>query len=113
MSSKYYTKVDHPERACVICGKMFKPKRCTARTCGSSRCRSRLAAEQRKEWAKANQAAIRDRKRNYKPPMHSDECYELPEEPKPRRKSNIVAIGYAERQIARSLELAGKVRTEL
>jgi len=113
MSSKYYTKVDHPERACVICGKMFKPKRCTARTCGSSRCRSRLAAEQRKEWAKVNQAAIRDRKRNYKPPRHPDECYELPEEPKPRRKSDIVAIGYAERQIAKSLELAGKVKTEL
>jgi len=113
MSSKYYTKVDHPERACVICGKMFKPKRCTARTCGSSRCRSRLAAEQRKEWAKVNQAAIRDRKKNYKPALHPDECYELPEEPKPRRKSNIVAIGYAERQIAKSLELAGKVKTEL
>ena len=30
-----------------------------------------------------------------------------------RYKDNIVAIGYAERQIAKSLELAGKVRTEL
>lgn len=113
MKKSYYKKVDYPERPCVICGKMFKPKRCTTKTCGSTRCKNRLAAEQRKEWARQNQASIRDRKRNYKPPKHADECYELPEEPKPRRKGNIIAIGYAERQIARSLELAGKVNTKL
>ena len=113
MRKQYYTKVDYPERPCVICGKMFKPKRCTSKTCGSTRCKNKLQAKQRKEWARQNQASIRDRKRNYKPPERPDECYELPEEPKPRRKSNIIAIGYAERQIARSLELAGKVRTEL
>ena len=113
MRKQYYTKVDYPERPCPICGVMFKPKRCTTKTCSNPKCRNKFKNEQQRAWAKANQAAIRDRKRNYKPPMHPDECYELPEEPKERRKSNIVAIGYAERQIARSLELAGKVRTEL
>ncbi len=112
MRKQYYKRVDYPETPCPICGKMFKPKRSNQRTCGAIKCKNRMQAEFRKEWEKSHRESINERKRRYRAEEAAAEAV-LVEEPKPKHKSNIVAIGYAERQIAKSLELAGKVRTEL
>lgn len=98
MSNKY------EPRACEICGRMYVPKRFDQRTCASVECvreRKRLYAIK-----KLHEGAYRARKREYMRQSRTPEPY------KPK-EDTIVAIGYAERQIARSLELAGKVRTEL
>ena len=88
-------------RACEICGKMYIPRRSDQRTCASKECireRKRLYAIKR-----LHEGAYRARKREYMRQRRTPE----PHKPK---EDTIVAIGYAERQIARSLEMAGKVK---
>jgi hypothetical protein len=90
-------------RICEICGKPFKPGRQDQRTCASVECtreRKRLYAAK-----KRNEGEYRARKREFMRRKRS------PEERKP--KDTIIAIGYAERQRAETLRLAGKVNTEL
>ena len=91
-------------RACEICGRMYKPSRIDQRTCASIECtreRKRLYAA-----CKLKENAYRANKRDYIKRKREPEIHE----PKP---DTIIAIGYAERQIAASLEKAGKVKTEL
>lgn len=93
-------------RVCEICGRLYKPSRKDQRTCASEEC----TRERRRIYAlKLNSEGVyKARKREYmrRRRERASEAYQ----PKP---DTIVAIGYAERQIARSLELAGKVKTEL
>ena len=95
MSSK------HEPRACEICGRMYIPRRCDQRTCASVECvreRKRLYAIK-----KLNEGAYRARKREYMIQRRTPEPY------KPK-EDTIVAIGYAERQMAKTLEMVGKVK---
>lgn len=99
----------HEPRICCVCGEEFVPTRTNQRSCSNPECKHTMKRRQQKEWYRANYTKALAGRRNYmrrvrgrKPEYHH--------EPKP---DTIVAIGYAERQIARSLELAGKVRTEL
>ena len=97
-SSKY------EPRACEICGRMYVPRRCDQRTCASVECvreRKRLYAIK-----KLHEGAYRARKRDYMRQRRTPE----PHTPK---QDTIVAIGYADRQMAASLKMAGKVNTEL
>lgn len=91
-------------RACEICGQMYKPSRRDQRTCASPECvreRKRLYAIK-----KLHEGAYRARKREYMKRKRTPEDYMVKED-------TIVAIGYADRQMAASLKMAGKVRTEL
>lgn len=88
-------------RACEICGKMYKPARKDQRTCASPECtkeRKRLYAIKQLQ-----EGTYHARKRNYVRQKRAPEEYK----PKP---DTIVAIGYAERQIAKSLEKAGRIK---
>lgn len=84
-------KDDMTPRECAVCGKQFIPRRRDQRSCGAPDC---VYA-----W-KSRNAKTRNASRNRikQAPAHV---------PKP---DTIVAIGYAERQMARSLELAGKIK---
>lgn len=91
-------------RACEICGRMYKPARKDQRTCASPECtreRKRIAAMKR-----SHDGAYKARKREYMRRRRSSEKH-IPKE------DTIVAIGYAERQVAESLAMAGKVKVEL
>lgn len=90
-------------RVCEFCGRLYKPGRKDQYTCGSKEC----TAERKRRYATKYQTGEwRERKREYMRRKREPEVYV----PKP---DTIVAIGYAERQIADSLAKAGKVRTEL
>lgn len=91
-------------RICEICGKPFKPGRQDQRTCASVECtreRKRLYAAK-----KRNEGEYQARKRQFMRRKRSPEEYK----PKP---DTIVAIGYAERQMAETLKMAGRVKKEL
>lgn len=91
-------------RACEICGVMFRPGRIDQRTCASPECvreRKRIYAQK-----KQNEGVYKARKREYMRRKRTPE----PHVPK---QDTIIAIGYAERQKAETLEMAGKVRTEV
>lgn len=86
--------VDYDPIECVVCGKLFKPGRKTQVTCGCPECV--------KKWKSRYQLRYH-RNYNRKEPR-------ITRKPKP---DTIVAIGYADRQRAATLAMAGKVRTEL
>ena len=95
---------DIEPRFCEICGRMYKPGRRDQRTCASAECvkkRQHLYYLNRKDTAeyRASKQAYARRKQH-------------PEEYKPK-PDTIVAIGYAERQMADSLAMAGKVKVTL
>ena len=91
-------------RVCEICGRTYKPSRKDQRTCASIECvreRKRIYASKKKlDGEYVARKREYDRKRRL----------QKPHEPK---KDTIVAIGYADRQMQKSLLMAGKVRTEL
>ena len=91
-------------RRCEICGKEYIPRRSDQRTCASVEC----VRERKRVYAlkKQNEGVYRARKREYMKRQRTPEPYQ----PKP---DTIVAIGYAERQMAETLRKAGRVNTEL
>lgn len=97
------------ERVCKICGETFISTRWNNTICSDPDCKLKAKQIRTRRWFDENKYHMqelrrqsRERKAGRKPEYHH--------EPKP---DTIVAIGYAERQIAKSLEMAGKVRTEL
>ncbi len=90
-------------RRCEFCGKLYRPGRKDQYTCGSPEC----TKERKRRYAtKYNTEEWREHKRNYMRRMREPEVYI----PKP---DTIVAIGYAERQMAETLKMVGGVKREL
>lgn len=93
-------------RRCTICGKEYIPFRCNQKTCGDPKCRRANSNIARKEYVKKNYATIREGTRDYMRRKRDEQKWT----PKP---DTIVAEGYAERQMAASLKMAGKIKVEL
>lgn len=93
-------------RVCEICGRLYKPSRKDQRTCASEEC----TRERRRIYAlKLNgEGVYKARKLEYM--RRRRERTSEVNQPKP---DTIVAIGYAERQKAETLRMAGRVNTEL
>ena len=90
-------------RACLICGKVFVPKRKSEILCSDPACK-KARHRQKIEAYKPMHNAARKKKR--------EEARLIKEHRKPK-PDTIIAIGYAERQMADSLRKAGKVKVEL
>ena len=100
---------NYEPRCCIICGKEYIPKRSDQRTCGSDEC---MRARQRLnylEYRRKNYAAVLETNRRCMA-KRREERMRSQDPPKP---DTIVAIGYAERQMAETLKRAGRVKTEL
>ena len=105
-----YSRGENEERTCDICGKVFHPTNWNQRLCTDPKCKEEGKKMRMKKWRVENPDkyfAIK-RKNAIKARQRKEE--QTKRVPKP---DTIVAIGYAERQMAASLRLAGKVRTEL
>lgn len=91
-------------RVCEICGRIYTPGRIDQRTCASPEC----VRERKRAYGikKKNEGVYKARKRAYMQRKREPEVHK----PKP---DTIVAIGYAERQIAETLNMVGRVKTEL
>lgn len=100
---------DYEARICIICGKEYIPRRSDQRTCGCKEC---MKARQRLNW-------LEYRKKNYAAVLETNKRSmakkreERKREENPPKPDTIVAIGYAERQMAETLRKAGRVKTEL
>ncbi len=97
-------------KECCICGTVFIPRRMNIKACDNPECKRKAKLERQKVWYRKNYAAALEGRRNYMKRIREENKLEGPHVRKP---DTIVAIGYAERQIAATLEKAGKVRTEL
>ncbi len=100
---------NYEPRVCIICGKEYIPKRSDQRTCGSDEC---MRARQRLnylEYRRKNYAAVLETNRRRMAKRREERMREK----NPSKPDTIVAIGYAERQRAETLAMAGKVKTEL
>ena len=90
-------------RACLICGKVFVPKRKNEILCSDPACKKERH-RQKIEAYKPMHNAARKRQR--------EEARMLKKNRKPK-PDTIVAIGYAERQKAETLKMAGRVDPHL
>lgn len=97
-------------KECCICGAVFIPRRRNVVACDNPECKRKAKLKRQKIWYRNNYAAAQEGRRNYMRRIREENKLEGPHVRKP---DTIVAIGYAERQIAATLEKAGKVRTEL
>lgn len=100
---------DYEARRCIICGVKYIPRRSDQRTCGCAEC---MKARQRLnylEYRKTHYAALLESNRK----SMAKKRKEREMEKQPPKPDTIVAIGYADRQRAETLKLAGRVKTEL
>lgn len=100
---------DREPRKCEICGKEYIPRRSDQRCCGSYECKKGRQRLNYMEYRKENYAAVLENNRR----SMAKRREERKRAENPPKKDTIIAIGYAERQMAASLAKAGKVRTEL
>ena len=99
----------HEPRICIICGKEYIPRRSDQRTCGCAECMKERQKLNYREYRKTHYAAVLESNRK----SMAKKRKEREMEKRPQKKDTIVAIGYAERQRAETLKLAGRVNTEL
>ena len=90
--------MDYGPRYCAVCGVKFIPIRKNQMSCGSPICV--------KKYRNRN---------NYKYKLKYKEEGHVPkrrkkQEPAEPKKDTLIAIGYAERQMAQTLEMVGKVK---
>lgn len=88
---------------CKICGREFLASRRGMKIC-SGECRKIAQKEFSKAWYLKNTERAREQKREERERKRLEDL---------RKSDKIVAIGYAERQMADSLRRAGRVNTEL
>ena len=100
---------NYEPRLCIICGKEYIPRRSDQRTCGSKECLKERQKLNYREYRKTHYAALLETNRR----SMAKKRKEREMEKHPPKSDTIVAIGYAERQMADSLSKAGKVKVEL
>ena len=91
-------------RKCEICGRMYKPGKKDQRTCGSKECQAERRRLYMLEWKRQNYGLACERNREQ---MRKRRSKEKPKE------DTIIGLGYAERQIAETLKMVGRVDPRL
>jgi len=100
---------DYEPRLCIICGVEYIPRRSDQRTCGCAECMKERQKLNYREYRKTHYAALLETNRR----SMEKKRKEREMEKHPPKPDTIVAIGYADRQRAETLKLAGRVNTEL
>ena len=101
--------VNYEPRKCVICGKEFTPKRSDQKTCLDTECKKEVIRRSQLEYRKKNYSRVLETNRRSMEKRKEERRLKR----NPPKQDTIVAIGYADRQMQKSLKMAGKVRTEL
>lgn len=89
------------ECTCAICGTRFIAGRKGAMFC-SQKCRYEHHKEYSLEWYHSHKPIINERQNERRAKKR-----------RPKKEDTIVAIGYAERQMAKTLDMVGKINVEL
>ena len=99
---------NYEPRACIICGKEYIPKRSDQRTCASDECKKARQRLNYLEYRKNNYARVLENNRRTMKARREREKHETDS-----KQDTLVAIGYAERQRAQTLQMVGKIKVEL
>ena len=91
---------DYEARRCIICGKEYVPRRMDQRTCASPECKKARQRINYHEYREKNYAAVLET--NRRAMARRRRKRELEE--RPPKQDTIVAIGYADRQRAQTLQ---------
>ena len=91
-----YKRKKHEPRKCEICGSAYTPVRSNQKTCGNPKCKKELSRIRNNNWHKQNYIS-----ENEKSGSHTS------------KEDTIVAIGYAERQIQKTLSMVSKIDTTI
>ena len=97
-------------KVCCVCGREFEPKRKDQVTCADEDCRKAHYREVEMRWKKNHYDKVLEQNRNW---MKKQRARKKAEKEARLARQNFVADGYAERQMAKTLAMVGKVRTEL
>ena len=100
---------NYEPRFCEICGAEYIPRRFDQRTCASAECKKARQRLNYLEYRKNNYAAVLETNKR----SMAKRREERKREENPPKPDTIVAIGYAERQMAETLKKAGRVKTKL
>ena len=100
---------EYEPRRCIICGKEYIPKRSDQRCCLAPECMKERQRLNRIEYRQKNYGRVLENNRRAMGKRRAERY--LAEHPP--KEDTIVAIGYADRQRAQTLAMAGKVNTEL
>ncbi len=95
---------EYGPRECVVCGKVYIPRRKNQKCCGDPDCKMEVSRMAMRRYREENYAWVKEQRRIG---MRKKREAKVP------KPDTIVAIGYAERQMADSLAKAGKVKVEL
>lgn len=95
-------------RYCVFCGKEYIPRRSDQCCCGAPECTKERQKKSQKEYRQRNYARVLANNRRTMKERRDREKSKTE-----LKRDTIVAIGYAERQMANTLAKAGKVKVEL
>ena len=100
---------DYEPRRCIICGVKYIPRRSDQRTCGCAECMKERQKLNYREYRKTHYAALLETNRR----SMAKKRKEREMEKQPPKPDTIIAIGYADRQMAETLKMAGRVKKEL
>ena len=101
--------MNYEPRRCEICGKEYIPTRSNQRCCLDPLCKE---ARKRLTWAEYREKHYESVLSHNRKSMAKKRAEKYLAE-HPPKEDTIVAIGYADRQRAETLAMAGKVNTEL
>ena len=96
-------------RVCIICGKEYIPRRKDQRTCASKECMKQRQRLNYLEYREKNYARVLENNKRCMARRREEERLRQ----NPPKPDTIVAIGYADRQRKKTLEMVGKVKVEL
>ena len=100
-------------KECVICGKVFETNRIKQVTCGDPVCMKKHHRAYQKEYDKLYRQTHRDdvnrRNREYARRKRRTEEANCKIDDRPK-KDTIIGLGYAERQMAQTLAMVGKIK---
>jgi len=100
-------------KRCMICGKDFETNRRDRKTCGAPECMRQRQLAYMKEYASQNKELRRAGKNEYNRQYAAKRRAKAKSGKTKRPVREFEAEGYAERQIRKSLELAGSICLEL
>ena len=93
-------------RVCIICGKPFTPMRKNSVTCGDPECRKQRHRQVADQWKVENYDLVLASRRKRRELLLEQEAHRA-------KPDTIVAIGYAERQMEKTLSMVPKIDTDL
>ena len=100
--------MEYEKRPCEVCGREYVPKRKNQRCCLSEYCRKEMRKINNREYMRKKRGAVSEWARAYSIP--TKDAYRRRRAPKP---DNIVAEGYAERQVSATLAMVEKIKVDL